>query len=151
MLTVTTDRNRISAHFKGTVTVISDVPIMAYEARATKSGEPWGRGIGHDLLSDDAVSVNGVVALSAAVKTFSFDIEAEELSSDGDYRISVYVMDPSGIWNDCCNLFTNASQAVIDKNGAAVLAKRNGTGTDESYTSAYSGTEIDNFISEVLQ
>lgn len=151
MVTVATDRNRISRHFKGTVTVISDVPIAAYEARATKKGAPWGRGIGYDILSDDALSVNGVVTPPQAVSSFSFDVESGELSSDGDYRISVYVMDSSGVWSDCCNLFTNLSQAVVDSQGAYVLTKRNGTGTDESYASAYTGTDIDNFINEVLK
>ena len=150
MIAVTIDRNRIRGYLKGIVTVISDVPFVASEARATKNGEAWGRGIGYDLVSDDVSSVNGVVTLSSAVYSFTFDVEADELSSDGDYRISVFVMDSSGVWNDCFNLFTKLLQAVVDKNGAYVLAKSNGGGTEESYISAYSGGEIDNFIREVL-
>lgn len=150
MLEINIDRNIISAHLKCTVSVNSDTPVKAYEARATKTGEAWGRGIGYDLLEDDTASVNGVVTPEKTVGSFSFDIESHELSSDGEYRITVYIMDSNGVWNDCCNLFTNASEAVKDKNGAYVLAKRNGNGRDDSYKSAYSGAQIDNFISGVI-
>lgn len=150
MLTITVDRNRISPHYKATVNVSSDEPIRAYEARATKSGEAFGRGVGFDLLSDDASALNGVVTLSSAVTSFSFDIESAELSSDGDYLISVFVRDENGVWNDCSALFTSASQPVRDSSGAYILAKRSGSGTDTSYQSAYTGDQINNFVSEVL-
>lgn len=150
MLTITVDRNRISPYCKATVNVQSDEPIIAYEARATKSGESFGRGVGYDLLSDDATASNGVVTLSSSAKSFSFDIESTELLSDGAYRISVFVKDENDVWNDCSALYTSASQPVRDANGAYVLAKRSGAGTDTSYKSAYTGDQINNFISEVL-
>lgn len=150
MLTIKVDRNRISPSFKATVNVQSDKPIMAYEARATKSGEAFGRGVGFDLLSDDASASNGVVTLSSSVTSFSFDIESTELSSDGSYRISVFVKDVNGVWNDCSALYTSASQPVRDSSGAYVLAKRSGSGTDTTYKSAYTGNQINNFVSEVL-
>ena len=150
MLTITVDRNRISPYCKATVNVSSDEPIRAYEARATKKGEAFGRGVGYDLLSDDASASNGVVTLSSSAKSFSFDIESAELAADGDYRISVFVRDENGVWNDCSALYTSASQRVRDSNGAYVMVKRSGSGTDTSYKSAYSGDVINNFISEVL-
>lgn len=150
MLTISIDRNRISYSFKATVTVKSDEPVYAYEARATKQGQPYGRSVGYDLLSDDASASNGIVTLSTPVSSFSFDIESDELSSDGDYRISVYVRNEEGVWNDCCQLYSSSSEAVRDSNGAYVLVKRNGSGTDTSYKSAYSGNDINNFITEVL-
>lgn len=149
MTSITTDRNKVSPHLKATVTVVSDSVFYAVEARATKQGEPFGRGIGFDLLVDDAAASNGVVTFSQGVNTFDFDIEASELSSDGEYRISVFVRDASGVWNDCGQLYTKDSQAVKDKNGANILAKRT-AGTDESYKSAYSGDVINHFITEVL-
>lgn len=150
MLTISIDRNRISNHFKATVSVKSDEPVYAYEARATRSGQPFGRSIGYDLLSDDASASNRIVTLSTPVSTFSFDIESSELQADGDYRISVYVRNEDGVWSDCCQLYTLSSEAVRDSNGAYVLVKRNGNGTDTSYTSAYSGNDINNFVTEVL-
>ena len=143
MLTISIDRNRISTHFKATVTV-------HYEARATKQGQPYGRSVGYDLLSDDASASNGIVTLSTPVSSFSFDIESSELQTDGDYRISVYVRNKDGVWNDCCQLYTSSSEAVRDSNGAYVLAKCDGSGTDSSYKSAYSGNDINNFVTEVL-
>lgn len=150
MLTVSVDRNVISKKFKATVSVSSDVSVTAYEVRATKTGELYGRGRGLDLLSDDTSAVNGVVDISPPVRTFTFDIESDELSSDGEYRISVYVMNEDGIWNDCCQLFTSAQQQVVDSTGDYVLVKRLGNGNDDSYFSAYPGDVINNFISEVL-
>lgn len=150
MLTISVDRNRISKNFKAVVSVNSDVPIIAYEARATRSGEAYGRGRGYDLLADDKTSANGVVTISAPVSAFSFDIESTELASDGKYRISIYVMNENGVWNDCCQLYTSSSEEIKDSNGDNVLVKRNGNGTDASYTSAYSGNDINNFVTEVL-
>lgn len=150
MLTISIDRNRISNHFKATVSVVSDMPVTAYEARATKIGQPYGRGLGYDLLSDDVTLSNGVVTLASAVSSFSFDIESAELSADGEYRIGIYVKNESGVWNDCCQLHTSASEAVIDSNNDYVLIKRTGNGTDNLYKSAYSGNDINNFITEVL-
>lgn len=150
MLNITVDKDRISKTLKASVTVTSDENFTAVEARATKNGSAYGRGVGLCLLSDDATTSDGVVTFASALKSYSFDVESAELETDGDYRISVYVMNEDGIWNDTYQLYTNASEAVIDSNGKYVLAKRNGTGTDTSYTSSYSGEEIDDFITEVL-
>lgn len=150
MITITIDRNRISNHFKANVSVNSDVPVTAYEARATKNGEPYGKGIGYDLLGDDISASNGVVNLSSPVSSFSFDIESAELSADGEYRIVVYVKNASGVWNDCCQFYTSASEEIRDSNNADVLIKRIGNGTDTSYKSAYTGNDINNFVTEVL-
>ena len=150
MISVTIDRNRISSYFKATVNVSSDIPFTAIEARATKIGSGFGRGTGICLLSDDFVSSGGVVTLPSAVQTYSFDTEYNELLTDGEYRITVFVRMEDGKWAGGSNLLTSLSDTVYDKNGAAVLVKRNGSGNDESYRSAYTGADIDNFISEVL-
>ncbi len=149
MLTIQTDRNRISNHFKSAVRITSDEEVYAYEARATRQGEPYGRGIGYDLLSDDTDASNGVVTLSTPSTDLTFDIESSELLSDGDYRISIYVMNADGVWNDTCQLYTASGEAVKDSDGKSVLVKRE-DGTQMSYTSAYSGKDMDDFITEVL-
>ena len=150
MLTINTDRNRISNHLKASVIVSSDENVYAYEVRATKKGQPHKKGTGYCLLSDDISVSNGVVTLGTPSASFSFDIEFSELDSDGDYLISVYVMNADGVWNDTCQLYTSSGEAVKGSDGRYILAKRNGSGTDESYVSAYSGNDINSFITEVL-
>lgn len=150
MITVTIDRKRISRHLKATVSINSDVKITAYEARATKSGMPYGKGIGYNLLADDIPLTNGIVISGKPVNSFSFDVESSELSADGDYRISIFVRNEKGVWNDCCQLYTAAFENVTDANGSYVLAKRAGQGTDELYKSVFSGKDINDFVTEVL-
>lgn len=150
MVTVTIDRNRISNFFKATVNVTSDKPFVLIEARATKKGSGFGRGVGICLLSDDVTTLNGVVTLPSAVKNFTFDAESGEILTDGEYRISIFVLTEDGKWNDGSALLTSLSEEVFDSNGDKVFVKRNGSGTDETYKSAYSGDVINSFISEVL-
>lgn len=155
MLTLSMDRRRISSYLKASVTVTSDTEFDAVEVRATKVNDPYMKGFGYGLLCDDRSNAyyceNGVVYINEPVTSFSFDIEAEELADDGDYRISVYVRNSDGVWNDVCNLYTNSSQQLVDSNGACICSQRSGMGTDEGYISMFSGEEIDNFISEVLR
>ncbi len=150
VINVAIDRKRISNYFKATVTVTSDKTFTQVEARATKNGSGFGRGIGICLLSDDAETSNGVVTLPSAVKNFTFDAESSEILADGEYRISVFVLTDDGKWNDGSLLFTSSSETVYDTNGNKVYVKRDGSGTDEVYTSVYSGVVIDSFIAEVL-
>ena len=150
MITVMIDRNRISRHLKATVTVNSDVQITAYEARATKTGDPYGKGIGYNLLSDDFSLTNGVVIPEKPVKSFSFDVDSVELAADGDYRISIYVRNSKGVWDDCCQLYTVAFENVKDSKGDYILVKRVGQGTDLLYKSVFSGKDMNDFITEVL-
>ncbi len=149
MATLTIDRSRISTHFKATVTVTGETPFYAVEARATRVGEPWGKGKGYCLLRDDAVTSNGEVTLNG-VTSFTFDIENTELNADGEYKISVYIKNGDGVWNDTVFLYTSSNEKVKDSIGKYVCVKRNGNGTDESYVSVYSGSEINSFIAEVL-
>ena len=149
MTAVTVDRQRISDKLKATVTVTSDFLFDAIEARATKANENFGRGQGGCLLSDDTSPADGVLILSAPVNEFSFDVEKTELFSDGEYRISVFLRNTDGVWNDCSALLTPQGENLVDSLGRKMFAKRN-VGTEETYISAYDGTVIDNFITEVL-
>ena len=147
---ITIDRNRISNYFKATVNVVSDIPFTAVEARATPYGATFGKGIGICLLSDDAATSDGVVTFSESVNNFTFDAQADELLSDGEYMISVFVLTEDGKWNDGSGLYTSSGEIVSDSQGKSVFTKRNGSGTDDIYISAYSGDTINSFISEVL-
>lgn len=150
MIDITIDRNRISNHFKATVTVTSDLPFIAIEARATHYGAAFGKGIGICLLSDDATSSNGVVTLPSAVKSYNFDAESNEIQTDGVYRITIFVKTEDGKWNDGSALYTSSGEKVFDSTGASVFTKRDGSGIDDMYISAYTGDIINSFISEVL-
>ena len=90
-----------------------------------------------------------MLILSAPVNEFSFDVEKTELFSDGEYRISVFLRNTDGVWNDCSALLTSQGENLVDSLGRKMFAKRN-VGTEETYISAYDGTVIDNFITEVL-
>lgn len=152
MITVAVNNSRIGPNKKASISVYSDNDFFnGIEARATAEGAPYGRGWGYDLLKDDYQTENGVLPLNEVTDLFNFDAEADELGSDGIYRISVYVRNLSGIWNDCCGLYINTNERVKDSGGSYVLAKRDGSGTDEQYISAYSGDDIDNFVSGVLK
>ena len=152
MVSISVDRSRISTHYKATVTVTSDTPFSAYEARGSYADEKYGRGIGYCLLSDDNATGNGVVSLASAVTSVSFDVESSELcDADGDYRISVFTMNTDGVWDDTCLLLTSSGEELYGSDGRKILARRNGSGTDERCISAYSGAQINNFTEEVLR
>lgn len=55
------------------------------------------------------------------------------------------------IWSIKCKLCESRGYFIVDSSGATILLRRNGTGGETVYTSAYSGEEIDNFITEVLK
>lgn len=148
MLTVTVDRQRISSVFSATVTVISDELFDAVEVRATALGDDFGKGVGLCMLGDDLTVSEGTVLLDSLVSELTFDVEKEELDADGDYRISVFVRNESGVWNDCAFLMTASGESIVDNNGATILVKREG-GKDETYISAYEGFAVDEFVAEV--
>lgn len=150
MVSISADTLRISSHVKANVTVTSDTPFNAYEARGYYASDRYGRGIGFCLLSDDEAAENGVAELPVAVNTVSFDVEASELQdTEGVFRIAVFVRDENGVWDDTCTLLTASGETVYGSDGCKILAKRDGSGTDESFGSAYSGAQINNFVNEV--
>ena len=154
MLTISVDRKKISNNITATVSVFSDYMFDAVEVRATKAGEPYMRGLGYALLADEKIygysPADGTVYFDSPVSYFNFSVSAPELGTDGKYRISVYVRDTLGVWNDVCPVYTSEMQQLTDVNGAHIFVCRDGTGTDEQYKSACKGVHIDNFIHEVL-
>ncbi|MBR5232978.1 MAG: hypothetical protein IKW03_02090 [Clostridia bacterium] len=150
MIDITIDRNRISSFFKAEINVTSDVPFTSIEARATKTGSAFGRRTGICLLRDDVTLSDGVVNLPSAVNEYSFDAECAEIQTDGEYRISVFVLTEDGKWNDGSVFLSLSGETVVDSDGALIFVKRDGSGTDETYRSAYSGNDYNSFISEVL-
>ena len=94
-LTFTITGNKISAvsgYDSITVKFSSDVAYQAFECRATKTGEDWGRGKGALIAS---------FSQTPAGTERTFEVYDDFLlSGDGEYRISLYAQGADGSWND---------------------------------------------------
>lgn len=74
-----------------TVTFSSDIAYTAFECRATKSGEDWGRGKGALIAS---------FSQTPAGTQRTFEVYDDFLlSGDGEYRISLFAQGADGSWN----------------------------------------------------
>ena len=100
VITVTPDKEKINGSGLVTVNVESDIPAVAFEARATLVGASSGRGIGINVIADDlSVDAAGVHTFSVPASSWSFDIAYSEINTDGIYRISVYAQNTNGVWS----------------------------------------------------
>jgi hypothetical protein len=94
-LTFSITGNKISAvsgYDSITVTFSSDIAYTAFECRATKSGEDWGRGKGALIAS---------FSQTPAGTQRTFEVYDDFLlSGDGEYRISLFAQGADGSWND---------------------------------------------------
>lgn len=94
-LTFTITGNKIStvSGFDSiTVSFSSDIAYQAFECRATKSGEDWGRGKGA-LIASFSQTPAGIERTFEVYDDFL-------LSGDGTYRISLFAQAMDGSWND---------------------------------------------------
>ena len=108
----------VSGSLKASTTVTASEPVYAVECRATRKGEPWGRGIGTDVMADDVPAVNGVFTLAEPLTEFSFDVEAAELvRGDGQYNIILYVLDGRGVWSATQLFVTSDGKYIITSDG----------------------------------
>lgn len=70
----------------------SDIEYVAFECRATKAGESYGRGVGR-LVASFSTTPAGVER--------SFEVYDDDLvHGEGEYRISLYAQSADGGWND---------------------------------------------------
>lgn len=70
----------------------SDIKYQTFECRATKIGQPYGRGVGK-LISSFSTTPAGVQR--------TFEIYNNDLiNGEGEYRISLYAQGEDGSWND---------------------------------------------------
>ena len=75
-----------------TISFSSDIAYTAFECRATKSGEDWGRGKGALIAS---------FSQTPADTQRTFEVYDDFLlSGDGEYRISLFAQGADGSWND---------------------------------------------------
>lgn len=94
-LTFSISRSKISAvsgYDSITVKFSSDIAYQAFECRATKAGEDWGRGKGALIASFSQTPAN-------TERTFEV-YDDYLLNGDGEYRISLYAQGADGSWND---------------------------------------------------
>lgn len=94
-LTFTIDRDRISSvggYRMMTCFFTSDRAYVAFEARATRASDPYGRGVG-TLIAAFSSTPAGV---SRTVEVYDTDL----VSGEGEYRISLYAQSEDGGWND---------------------------------------------------
>ena len=115
----------VSGSLKASATVTASEPVYAVECRATRKGEPWGRGIGTDVMADDVPAVNGVFTLAEPMTVFSFDVEAAELvRGDGQYNIILYVLDGLGVWSDTLLIATTDGKFIRTADGYILTAQK---------------------------
>ena len=70
---------------------------VQFEARSTKVGEPYGRGVGNLIMNMNIALPN----YYPANKPYSYVITDNDLiSGDGQYRISMYAKNTDGVWSD---------------------------------------------------
>ena len=87
----------ISAHQTCTVNMQVNENFIEFEARATKNGQPYGRGIGTLVASMSIALPNYYLANT----NYPFVVTDQNLASgDGVYRISMYAKNVDGVWSD---------------------------------------------------
>ena len=118
-LTFSVTGNKLSAvsgFDKITVSFQTDAPYKAFECRATKSGEAWGRGEGSLVAS---------FSQTPADTPRQFDIFDEYLlNGDGEYRIGLYVQGEDGAWNDNSGFVPSGSSGLRTADGKIFMCMR---------------------------
>ncbi len=118
-LTFTFTDNKVSSvtgydHIE--VTFLSDIAYTAFECRATKAGENWGRGVGR-LVASFSTTPAGV--------SRTFEVYDDDLvNGDGEYRISLFAQSEDGGWNDNCAFIPSGSSGLKTSDGKRVLCMR---------------------------
>lgn len=99
------------------VTFTADGAYTAFECRATRSGEPWGVGIGALIATFSATPAD-------TPRTFEI-YDDYLLQGDGEYRISLYVQAVDGSWNDTFGFIPGGTDsAMICADGTEFLSRK---------------------------
>lgn len=107
----------ISGFDKVIVAFQSDMAYQAFECRATKVGDEWGRGRGTLIAS---------FSQTPAETQRQFEVYDDFLlSGDGEYRISLYVQGMDGSWNDNWGFIpSDSSETMLDADGNEFLCMK---------------------------
>ena len=118
-VTYSVNKNRLSGvtGFDSiSVSFSADAAYTAFECRATKTGEPWGVGVGQLVASFSATPAN---------TERTFEIYDDYLvSGDGEYRIGLYVQAADGSWNDTIAFIPAESSGLITADGMKFLCRK---------------------------
>ena len=99
-----------------TVTFSADTVCQAFECRATKAGEDWGRGKGV-LVASFSQTPAGVAR--------TFEVYDDFLvHGDGEYRISLFAQGMDGSWNDNHYYIPTGSSMYVTADGEPYLCMR---------------------------
>lgn len=101
-----------------TVRFSADIAYTAFECRATKLGEDWGRGKGVLVASFSSTPANTVR---------EFEVYDDFLTNgEGDYRISLFAQGADGSWNDNESFIPANSGGMLTLDGYKFLCMREG-------------------------
>lgn len=111
------DKNKLGLNDFITVSFTSDINLSAFEARATKIGQPYGVGIG---------TLVGGFSITPANTQRVFEIyDTELVNGDGEYRISLFGQSAEdGSWNDDHYFRPLNSSKLITKDGKVFRCRR---------------------------
>lgn len=98
------------------VSFSSDIAYTAFECRATKAGEAYGRGVGRLIASFSATP-------AGASRTFEV-YDDDLLNGEGEYRISLYAQSEDGGWNDNHTFLPQSSTGLVTADNKTFLCMR---------------------------
>lgn len=93
----------------------------------------------------EAKIINNVTHVVQAIE------EMFEAKTIENKTVIVGINEAWNAWSNYYQLYTSASEEVVDEDGNYVFAKKSDSDMGDSYKSAYTGSEIDEFVSEVLK
>ena len=118
-LTFSVTGNKISAvsgYDHISVTFSSDIAYQQFECRATKNGQPYGRGVGRLVAS---------FSYTPAETARTFEIyDTDLVNGEGDYRIGLYAQSEDGGWNDNWAFIPSGSTGMQTSDGKKFLCMR---------------------------
>lgn len=106
----------VSGYDHISVTFSSDIAYQQFECRATKDGDPYGRGVGRLVAS---------FSYTPASTARTFEVyDTDLVSGEGDYRISLYAQSEDGGWNDNWAFIPRNSTGMQTADGKKFLCMR---------------------------
>lgn len=110
------DYDKVSAARHVTVRFSADAAYESFECRATKTGEPYGVGIG-ELIASFSYTPAGTE------RTFEI-YNTDLLEGDGLYRLSLFAKGEDGSWNDDIAFYTSENEPVLTGDGKNYLVQK---------------------------
>lgn len=110
------DYDKVSTMRHVTVRFSADAEYKSFECRATKTGDPYGVGIG-ELIASFSYTPAGTE------RTFEI-YNTDLLEGDGLYRLSLFAQGEDGSWNDDIAFYTSENEPVLTSDGKNYLVQK---------------------------